>query len=570
MTGSKEQPPSRRWYQRLEGLVPVPREDVGAAREPAVRRARALLLIFFLGCVTSIGVVASIAFHVTLSPSDVAPVALIYGVGLAFCAVAALAAYFVLRASPTTGTLTALLVHTSPPMPGILGAASIGAYLIGGPSAWWHQFAVPVGMVVSVPVWLLLVYLGRTNAQIDRANAHEFGELQDRCAALERTVRTLTTHSDLSWSLIQESALERMIEHLTRCRAILFETAPERLRGSHWIDQTGYVWIKKTLHRVAQDLMLFERSEVVLMRVWHDQFRLATLRIPASQRDHVAEWLRTAEWALVSRSGSDRGRSIARLARQRIDEAHDGESDAIVRSRNDLLKTTTFLGLTMYLLMALALMADVPAAYVIAAAVYFLTAAAVGLFKRLYDQGRAASVRPSHVEDYGLATAVLLEVALLSGVAGVGGVALVGILTAFGRTDVGTTASASYLADIFSLQTHPFELGIAASFGLTPTLLLRRARGLVAPGTSEALDDLVPGIVPSPSADEDGAEFRDPADLGQRAGVAPKPGSAARSTPARSRGRHGPHSTTDSTRRRVNRTVRAAAVASDGGSTQRP
>jgi hypothetical protein len=134
--------------------------------------------------------------------------------------------------------------------------------------------------------------------------------------------------------------------------------------------------------------------------------------------------------------------------------------------------------------------------------------AIVGLFNRLGADSEAESA----VDDYGLARARLVHTPLFCGLAAVGGVVITALLpvvlnvaavtpraatasptavsaparqaTGNPTLTTGAAATAAATADsgqeapslvaIFDLQRHPFGLVIAAIFGLTPRLLIRR------------------------------------------------------------------------------------------------
>ncbi len=108
---------------------------------------------------------------------------------------------------------------------------------------------------------------------------------------------------------------------------------------------------------------------------------------------------------------------------------------------------------------------------VLVATVLYLVGVLVGLFGRLQGLG-SASVE----EDFGLDTAHLLAVPILSGIAAVVGVVLVGPLLKIEDINIGApsvAAGESALPAIFNLGRNPGALIIAGLFGLTPELLIR-------------------------------------------------------------------------------------------------
>jgi hypothetical protein len=148
--------------------------------------------------------------------------------------------------------------------------------------------------------------------------------------------------------------------------------------------------------------------------------------------------------------------------------------EGLVRARMQLTTTLTITGLMTYLVTVLAVsgrttdapinLTGDPIAW---AASLYLVGAIAGLFKCLSDE----SLNYEAVEDYGLAGVRLALTPVLSGLAAVGGVLLVGLIPA-----IAVRLAAPRLDDVFSLTANPFALIEAAVFGLAPTLLISRLR----------------------------------------------------------------------------------------------
>ena len=77
------------------------------------------------------------------------------------------------------------------------------------------------------------------------------------------------------------------------------------------------------------------------------------------------------------------------------------------------------------------------------------------------------------VEDYGLFNARLILTPMLSGLAAIGGVLIVGLLPA---VEPDGNGAGVVLADIFHVTRNQYGIIVAAVFGLTPRLLLDRLR----------------------------------------------------------------------------------------------
>lgn len=150
--------------------------------------------------------------------------------------------------------------------------------------------------------------------------------------------------------------------------------------------------------------------------------------------------------------------------RRVIDEYRDSRWDALVRRRNHQLEAAVFTRITAYGLLGLVILSHVLISTIVAATVFYLVGAVVGLFNRM----QSASASSLSVEDYGLSAALLTETAPFSGLAAVGGVLLTGLL---GVALNHPSSNAMDLGSIFDLGKNQIGIVVAAIFGLTPTLL---------------------------------------------------------------------------------------------------
>ena len=155
--------------------------------------------------------------------------------------------------------------------------------------------------------------------------------------------------------------------------------------------------------------------------------------------------------------------ALVRTIRRMINDFRDDSRAGLVRARNQLLGTTGITAMTAYGLLWVALLGRAPATAVTAAISYYLVGAIVGLFTRLYAEANTET----GVDDFGLSMTRLLAAPLLSGLAGVLGIVLLGMAAA---TQYQQQTSA--LADAFDLARTPLNLVTAGVFGLTPGLLI--------------------------------------------------------------------------------------------------
>jgi hypothetical protein len=111
-------------------------------------------------------------------------------------------------------------------------------------------------------------------------------------------------------------------------------------------------------------------------------------------------------------------------------------------------------------------MAGVPKEPLTAAAAFFLVGAIVGLFNQLRLNAEAETA----TEDYGLTTARLLHTPLFSGLAALGGILVMPLLSSLVNGPPPETSTT--LVNTFQLT--PSALILAVIFGLSPTAVLSR------------------------------------------------------------------------------------------------
>ena len=167
-------------------------------------------------------------------------------------------------------------------------------------------------------------------------------------------------------------------------------------------------------------------------------------------------------------------RSALRDVRRTICEYRDHLWEGLVTGRNLLLGTALITGLITYVLLCFAIVAQISIPSITAAIAYYLVAAVVGLFGRLYDESKTENVS----NDYGMTLARIIVTPVLSGIAGVVGVLLTALvsLTLF-KSALPQTSSTQIvpqigLVDSFDIQRNTLGLLIAAAFALTPNLLI--------------------------------------------------------------------------------------------------
>ncbi len=271
--------------------------------------------------------------------------------------------------------------------------------------------------------------------------------------------------------------------------AVIAELDP-RSQGLRWVLATGYINLWCRVHRAEEALIDIEPRAAVVYGALDDELRLTGSNI--DNRDALLATLQAAVQILDPSAAAvflklppsqpagsngtpseDMARTALRHVRNTINEFRDGLWDGLVRVRNHLNLVIGFTGLFAYGLLAFAFQSTGKSSdrqeVVTAVTILYLIGAIVGLFNQLaVDSGTDTAV-----EDYGLSLARLINTALLSGLAAVFGVLLVQLLPTLGN-NVSASASVKIpeLVDIYNLAKHPFDLVLAAVFGLTPNLLV--------------------------------------------------------------------------------------------------
>ena len=233
-----------------------------------------------------------------------------------------------------------------------------------------------------------------------------------------------------------------------------------------WVRGGGYIAAWEAVHRSEERLMDAEGKDALLEDAEHDILRLNGSAIP--QR---AELLKLAQAAKAFLCGDKRNddwvhsleaaRKALKEVRTNVNVFRDSTWNGLVVLRNQTLSALLVIQLTAFALLALAILMEAPKEDVAAAALYFLVGALFGIFHRLYTETQA----DTSVDDYGLATARLLTLPAISGLAGLGGVLFVSLTATSGRN----------LGSLFEFQDHPLQLLVAAAFGVAPGVL---AQGL--------------------------------------------------------------------------------------------
>jgi hypothetical protein len=392
--------------------------------------------------------------------------------------------------------------------------------------------ALLYGMLLGLLGWAVVVLMTKRSVTIHRANPAVYRELYSRfktaqhqvCVLNQKLEEKYQTKNDPNRSSPprQDAVADKdddtfanegilyAREEVTACLAGLKEVLDDvnleqqnskNPRIQDWVEGSGYITTWEQLHRVEEGLILLGPLESVIADGYNDVLRLEGSNIDnrSTLLMHLQDNLKILEARLrkvpiaipiekapqgqKSESTQDSrppvaveevlARQAVRHVRRAINQFRDESRRGLVQARNRLLKTVTMTGLVSFLLMALAVVMCADRKNIVAATAFYLVGAIMGLFNQLYLDGSTEAV----TEDYGLATARLIHTLLISGLAALGGVLVIPMLTVLVNTSAAGTATptaALNLTRLLDLTQQPFSLVLAAIFGLSPVVLISR------------------------------------------------------------------------------------------------
>jgi hypothetical protein len=392
-------------------------------------------------------------------------------------------------------------------------AAAGGAALVYLASRW--EAGALWGGVAAAAALLVIVLLFGPPSRVETANARTYGalygELLEVDARLDigahRAVASCAPAGGLPGSTTTGAGIAPTdLRASARSEAIMFRNAfvTAMMKAddpARWVTGTGYVDLWNDIHHAEEALVLFEPLDLVLSDARHDRLRLqgalmdqgpdllteldqavntlTCARSPAGSMRAALGRVRAAAAGILpagdrtgrhpsgpSRCDEMGARVKLRDVRREINTFRDDNRDGIVRARAQLLETVFVLGILLCILVSLAIMLSVTQWIFDNALWVYVVGVAVGLFNRLYVDSTADTV----VDDFGLARARLIALLVFSGLAAVGGVLVMSIVSNVTVPPQGRTGT--WLGVVFDLIAHPSNVLVAAVFGLTPSLLI--------------------------------------------------------------------------------------------------
>ena len=350
------------------------------------------------------------------------------------------------------------------------------------------DLAVVLGVLFAVYVWRRSARFYRRYVTAASASRRNYNGLRERVNQLRNRVHHFDPTHESQTGVPAARRRVRLNAHAyarEQCEKI--EEGLEG-RGTPWTTGLGYIELWHRVHRAEEALIKVEPHTEALAGAMRDESRL--MNATMQNRDSLLKRLRGAVAVLDDSATNkclsyieepevcsldpgervtpeDRAKALCILSevRYEINNFRDNVWEGIVHARNRLAETSVVLGIAAYALLGLAVLANTPNRMIVWVVTYFLVGAIVGLFARAQGEWSANTA----VDDFGLSTARLIHTPWLSGLAAVGGVLVTSILDS---QLLGDSASTSTLADIF--KERPSLLIVAAIFGLTPDLIIRR------------------------------------------------------------------------------------------------
>jgi hypothetical protein len=320
-----------------------------------------------------------------------------------------------------------------------------------------------------------------------------FGHLRDNSCRLAME----QSNGALLPTTLADDARRRIGAYNAACLQYNKACAVLAVGGPQWMDGAGYVNVTTILHRAEENLFEFEDELAVLGDALYDYQRIETSTIDAGVREQLLAKIKCATYAIspgiyrlywTDNNGDKQSigkstgvaRATLRVVRRTMNELRDGIRAELVRVRTKSINASTFLGVSVFVLVMTGILAyshprppTDSARLIVGPLIFFLVAAATGLVYRLYSDSRAGrtdSIKGSEDSDL---TDVPFEFApLVSGIAGLGGILVTGGLAIL------TSAPGQAIPYSVSPLFDPAVLGqsviVAAAFGIAPGLLFDR------------------------------------------------------------------------------------------------
>jgi hypothetical protein len=400
----------------------------------------------------------------------------------------------------------------APLIPALAAIFVVAAYLVAPPGR--GAAALILGAEIAAALAVLGAIPLRMLATIRVAQTRSYWELRRRSEQLRARLTIVQkspapmSKGDIRprWTTSQKMALAEADGQLCEVERALWREPDEmQTTGLEWVSAMGYVSLWRRVDRAEEALIDVEPRWLLIADALHDRLRLRDAGVKSDQLEyalsaaakvidadaykryfapptiavHGSHYQRidtggrsdpsqsaaaasALDGSLISPTDLPGARAILREVRNSMNVYFEDAMEGIVRARNRLWRAILLTSSTTFLMVGLAVLSNVPRSQLVAASVFFLVAAIVGLFNRLRLQAKADSA----IEDFNLFEARLMHTPLVSGLAGLAGVILVAIAPAASGQNV------TSLSNVLDLASNPAGLLLAAGFGLTPDRII--------------------------------------------------------------------------------------------------
>jgi hypothetical protein len=337
------------------------------------------------------------------------------------------------------------------------------------------------GTGIALLFWLLLSLICVRYTAVNCASIESFNAIIDHLVDLDDAIDTIKIAS--SGTQDPDLASEEKSEIQEKLQSYKNKILDSLGRSSiSWITGTGYINLWKLINNAEETLFLvmptaraisfavedemrLDQSKIETRTEWINKLRTAVKNLdekavdylkPASGAQKPASGEETANSLNSDPKAQKNARAILQLVRKTLNDFNTKSWSGLITARNQLVCTMILLGLTTYVAVEFVILTPVKTDYFVVATILALIGALAGLFGRLYSESQSDSA----IDDYRLAAARLIVTPLLSGLAAVIGVMVV--------------AKVSALHDLYSFKGILVNCVIAATFGLTPNLLMNQ------------------------------------------------------------------------------------------------
>lgn len=398
---------------------------------------------------------------------------------------------------PFFAALITIIVYLSPsPLP----AVAFFNWL--GPS----NMVILLGLIITLSAWLLLALPCMRFATAKGGRLSDYEGLQREVTALENRLKVVKETDEATQDNAREHKKARDIAISDVEAAVACINARLDSNGLTWLS-TGYVSLWAQINLADEAIIDVLPCETVIESAKYEELRLNNSEVPDSK--NLLPLLEKASTTLSSdpncskqsskqnqdtnlqqsKAADPPGPSIAingQGPQQSVQEARadirkvksalhrftNERWDGLVRARNQLMVTAFLAAFFTYILVLIAILANVPAMNTLDAMVFYFLGAIVGLFGRLFDERNADTV----MDDYGLSMARIIVTPLISGLA-----ALVGVLF---------VTTSSTIDTIYKINLQ--NLVFASLLGFAPNILISMLRS-----KSEAIKGEIKSASPS-------------------------------------------------------------------------